>query len=233
MNRFVVGLALLVGCGSSEEPAGAAKQAVSSEPDAAPGKTKGKSKKKATSKGKRSKSGGGAADGPLTADSPITNANWKGHPYVVQVREQVASIEKNLGGGPFHAFSDGCGGEGIYKVGLGELQAAPDSPSAEGPVRKFYLEEGGGDSARDTVVYYDDQDRALFAYSVFSHASAGSKATSRVYYRDGQQVFEAPVEMKAGELGGPQDSEPLTERVPATTVDAFHKMSSTARKCGE
>jgi hypothetical protein len=231
MNRFVVGLALLVACGTSEEPAGAAKQAASSEDGPASGKKKGKSKKKG--KGKRSKSGGGAADGALTVDSPITTANWKGHPYVVQVRETVSSIEKNLGGGPFYAFSDGCGGEGIYKVGLGELKASPDAPSAEGPVRKFYLEEGGGDSARDTVVYYDNQDRALFAYSVFSHASAGSKATSRVYYRDGKQVFEAPVEMKAGELGGPQDSVSLPERVPATTADAFQKMSKTAGKCGE
>ena len=36
----------------------------------------------------------------------------------------------------------------------------------------------GGDPARDTVVYYDDQDRALPA-TVFSHASAGSRW---VYY---------------------------------------------------
>lgn len=163
---------------------------------------------------------------------PITPDNWTNHPRVLEVRNEVAAVEKALADWRGYTFEDGCGEQGIYEVKLHEVKVS-ESEHTEGETltRKFYLVEGKGDVRRETTMYYDLQERALFGFSVYIHASAGSRAISRQYFTDGELVFEAPVELQASDMGGPTDPTPLSELLPPTTIEAFRKMSSIASEC--
>ena len=164
----------------------------------------------------------------LTLDSPITQENWKTHPRIVAIRKQVAMLEKGMDGGRGYTFEDHCGDRGIYSAKL-----HPFHPSETDVYdAKYHMVDGNGDIKRDTMVYFDPEGRPLFATSIYAHSSAESKSISRQYYHEGKLIFTPEVELQAGELGGPADPEKLADLVPASSVDAFLKISATARDCG-
>ena len=223
-------LGLLIGCSgdagpSSDAPAKSAKAAESAKPA-----------KAAKGGGKAAKGGGKAAkvtrspEGKKAEAAPAapTASNWKSHPTIVSIRDEVTAINGSINEGRVYEFPDFCGDEGIMKV---ELFATEH----QGAYRKYNLREAGlGDISRETTAYYDASDagKVIFAVSVYSHGSAGSSVIRRQYYVDGKLFFEAPTEVKESGLGAPSDDTPMAELVPMTHADAFRKQSSIAGKCG-
>lgn len=210
-------LMLLIGCSGGAGPA--------SDAPAKPAKST-KSAKGGDKQAKSPRSSAGTKAG-AAPDAP-TASNWKSHPTIVSIRDEVTTINQSANERRFYEFSDFCGEEGIMKV---ELFATEH----QGAYRKYNLLEAGlGDISRETTAYYDASDagKVIFAVSVYSHGSAESKVIRRQYYVDGKLFFEAPAEVKESGLGAPTDDTAMAELVPMTQADAFRKQSSIAGKCG-
>ena len=156
----------------------------------------------------------------------ITQANWKSHPEIVEVRELVEQIQSAMGGGGWttdrQKFSDGCAEQGVYEVTLN---------SQMGSTYVFTEEGGMGDISRTTTHYYDESGQARFVMSEYTHGSAESKMVSRMYLAEDGKVLFAPKPEQASKKSGPTDDMSIKDLLLAKSSDAKARHAKLVQDC--
>jgi len=173
-----------------------------------------------------------ASDDP----GPITQAKWKSHPRIVEVRELVGAVLKGAEAASGEGSdwkeqrtsfvnSGGCGDQFIYEVSL--------LKDPQGKTVRFHLVEGAGDISAETSNFYDPTGVARFVMSEYRHSSAESNSLSRLYLNaDGTEMF-APAVEQLGKQGGPQNEKLVTEMTVATSAAADAEYARIVKACSE
>ncbi len=176
----------------------------------------------------------GPEEGGAEDPGPITQAKWKSHPSILEVRDLVGAVLKGAEAASTEGSdwktqrtsfvnSGACGDQFIYEVAL--------LKDADGKTRRFHLVEGAGDISAETSNFYDAAGAARFVMSEYRHSSAESNSLSRLYLNaDGTEMFTPAVE-EVGKQGGPRNEKSVADMVVATASAADAEYARIVKEC--